>query len=173
MDVLGFKDLIRRAEQDKKINERLRNLFYEVIPKEISYTNFNEQSSTRDIKKAFPKELEMSFFNASDSFFISAPVLKKPTSYPALIAVSIKSIQIAQALVKMGLLVRGGIAVGNIHRVYVNDDNGKPNNIMGTALNEAVEAEKNANAPIINLFSPTRAQKIRPFKVFNICTNRI
>lgn len=79
-------------------------------------------------------------FQISDSFILSAPC-DKP-DYPALIAVSIKAIQISHALLNMGLLVRGGIAVG---KAYCTDVN-----IFGSAYLDAYEAkQKTAITPRI------------------------
>ncbi|THD10097.1 hypothetical protein B1806_09510 [Metallibacterium scheffleri] len=60
-----------------------------------------------------------------------------------MIAVSIKAIQIAHALLDMGFLVRGAVAVGN---VYCTDSN-----ILGTGYQEAVNGEKAAHNPQIAL----------------------
>ena len=126
LDILGFSRFIEEAENPENNDklESLDKLFNEVIPREVSPDGKNS---------SFPKDLGMSCLNYSDSIVVSAPISDK-SPYPALIAVSIKSIQIAHALLDMGFLVRGGIAVGN---AYCTDSN-----IVGTGFQEAVKEDK-------------------------------
>ena len=125
LDILGFSKFIEEAEMNQDKLESLDNLFIKVIPKHISLGNRNG-----DYLKA---KIELKCLSYSDSFVVSAPISDK-SSYPALIAVSIKSIQIAHALLYMGFLVRGGIAVG---KAYCTGSN-----ILGTGFQEAVQEDK-------------------------------
>jgi hypothetical protein len=134
LDILGFSCFVEEAEKgDNDKMNALSKLFNEVIPREVSSDGKNS---------SYPKDLGMICLSCSDSFIVSAPISDK-SSYPALIAVSIKSIQIAHALLDMGFLVRGAIAVGNANRT--------DSNILGTGFQEAVNAEKKAGNPKIVL----------------------
>lgn len=133
LDILGFSSFVEEAETNQDKLKLLDKLFNEVIPREISLDGKNS---------AFPEDLKLKCLSCSDSFVVSAPVSDKST-YPALIAVSIKSIQIAHSLLDMGFLVRGAIAVGNAYRTA--------SNILGTSFQEAVEKEKITKHPQIVL----------------------
>jgi hypothetical protein len=133
LDILGFEEFIKNAESKPEDLARLKRLYDDVIPREISIAG--------KLSK-FPMDLEIKCLNVSDSIVVSAPV-SSDSSYPALIAVSIKVIQIAHALLDMKLLVRGGIAVGNVYRTG--------SNILGTGYQNAVKMEQNAHNPQIVL----------------------
>lgn len=134
LDILGFSCFVEEAEKgDNDKMNALSKLFNEVIPREVSSDGKNS---------SYPKDLGMICLSCSDSFIVSAPISDK-SSYPALIAVSIKSIQIAHALLDMGFLVRGAIAVGNANRT--------DSNILGTGFQEAVKNEKTEVNPRIVL----------------------
>lgn len=144
LDIMGFKDFVKAGETDTGVLQKLNSLFHEIIPRQIS-----------DIKENFPPELEMKCLSCSDSIVVSAPVNHAYSKdYPSLIAVSIKSIQIAHALLDMGLLVRGAIAVGKVYRTE--------SNILGTGYQEAVENEKKACNPQI-LLTPSAKQNLDEF----------
>ncbi|MHB0991704.1 MAG: hypothetical protein ACYC0M_10555 [Burkholderiales bacterium] len=133
LDILGFKNFVENAEKDPGALQQLNKLFSEVIPREILPDGKNSN---------YPEAFGMKCLNISDSFIVSAPISEHPT-HPALVVVSMKAIQIAHALLDMGLLVRGAIAVGNVYRT--------DSNIMGTAYQKAVDGEKNAVNPQIVL----------------------
>lgn len=133
LDVLGFKAFVKNAEEDPECLTRLKRLFDEVIPRQISLDGSLSQ---------YPKNLAIECLSFSDSIVISAPI-SCDSSYPALIAVSIKVMQIAHAFLDMKLLVRGGIAVGNVYRT--------PSNILGTGYQDAVKMEQIAGNPQIVL----------------------
>ena len=133
LDILGFSKFVEDAENDLVKLNSLDKLFSEVIPREISAEGINSQ---------YPADLGLKCLSCSDSMVVSAPTSDQ-SSYPALIAVSIKAIQIAHALLDMGFLVRGAIAVGNVHRT--------DSNILGTGYQEAVNGEKHAGNPQIVL----------------------
>ncbi|WP_215843662.1 hypothetical protein HHS34_007265 [Acidithiobacillus montserratensis] len=135
LDILGFKNFVKEAEVDVTKRDKLDLLFNKIIPRQISIAQNN---------KSFPSELGMKCLSVSDSIVISVPVHHRyPQNYPALIAVSIKSIQITHALLEMGLLVRGAIAIGNVYR--------SDNNILGSGYQEAVDGENKAVHPQIVL----------------------
>ena len=124
LDILGFSRFVEKAETDPDRLESLNKLFNEVIPREVSSDGKNSE---------YPENLGLKCLSCSDSFVVSAPVSKE-SSYPTLIAVSIKAIQIAHSLLNMGFLVRGAIAIGNVHRT--------DSNILGTGFQEAVKEDK-------------------------------
>lgn len=134
LDILGFSNFIEDAEKEESIRELLNDLLYRVLPK---------HTQSHEINKQFPSEkLKLQCLSVSDSIVISAPISTEISfSYPSLIAVSIKSIQIAHALLGMGLLVRGALSVGNVHRSDMN--------IVGTGYQHAVMGERDANYPKI------------------------
>ena len=133
LDILGFSNFVKAAEEDPIKLKQLDMLFNEVIPREISSEGRNS---------AFPDDMELKCLSCSDSLVISAPISEK-SPYPSLVAVSIKAIQIAHAILDIGYLVRGAIAVGNAHRT--------DSNIFGTGFQDAVEGEKLACNPQIML----------------------
>jgi len=133
LDILGFSRFVEDAEKNQDKLEQLNKLFSEVIPREISDNGRNRE---------FPSHIGLNCLSCSDSIVVSAPVTDG-TSFHALTAVSIKAIQIAHALLDMGFLVRGAIAVGNVYRT--------DSNIFGTGYQKAVEAEKEECYPRIVL----------------------
>lgn len=133
LDILGFSKFVEGAESCEDKLGALGRLFNEVIPREIAAEGKNA---------AYPADLCLKCLTCSDSMVVSAPI-SDDSSYPALIAVSIKAIQIAHALLDMGFLVRGAIAVGNVYRT--------DSNILGTGYQEAVNGEKAACNPQIAL----------------------
>lgn len=124
---------IEEAETNQDQLESLEKLIYEVIPREIS---------SGDKNSVFPTELRLQCLSYSDSIVISVPV-KENAPYPPIVAVSIKTIQIAHSLLEMGFLVRGAISQGNVYRT--------DSNILGTGFQETVNAEKKAGNPKIVL----------------------
>lgn len=133
LDILGFSKFVEDAEKELDKSKQLCKLFNEIIPREILPDGKNSN---------YPEYFCMKCLSISDSFIVSAPISKDPT-HPALVVVSMKAIQIAHALLDMGFLVRGAIAVGNVYRT--------DSNILGTAYQEAVDGEKNAVNPQIVL----------------------
>lgn len=135
LDILGFKEFVEAAEKNTDKRMALGQLFNEVLPREVSTEHNN---------KSFPTGLELRCISVSDSIIISVPVDHNYAQhYPALIAVSIKAIQIGHALLEMGLLVRGAIAVGSVYRT--------DSNIVGTGYQTSVDGEKKAVHPQILL----------------------
>lgn len=133
LDILGFKTFVKEAENEPEKLMALKKLFEEVIPREISIGDKNS---------SYPADLKLRCLSCSDSIVVTAPLQDK-SSYPALIAVSIKAIQISHSLLDMGHLVRGGIAVGNVCQT--------DSNIFGAGYQDAVELEKIACNPQIIL----------------------
>ena len=134
LDILGFSDFVEDAENCPDKLDALGRLFNEVIPREIT-------AEGQKYSK-YPADFCLKCLSCSDSLVVSAPI-SDDSSYPALIAVSIKAIQIAHALLDMGFLVRGALAVGNVYRTE--------SNILGTGYQEAVKGERAAHYPQIVL----------------------
>lgn len=138
LDILGFKNFVCATEKDPNKLSELDILINTVLPREVSESQNN---------LTYPQEIELKCLSVSDSIIISSPVGHQyEASYPALISVSIKCIQIAHALLNMGLLVRGAVTLGNVFRT--------DRNIVGTGYQDAVEGEKNAKHPQIVLCKP-------------------
>ena len=134
LDILGFSSFVEEAETNHEKVGLLNRLFTEVIPRSISLGDHKGDH--------LKVKMDLKCLSFSDSIVVSAPVSSK-VGHPALIAVSIKSIQIAHALLDMGFLVRGAISQGNVYRTK--------SNILGTGFQEAVKAEKNVRNPKIVL----------------------
>jgi hypothetical protein len=94
----------------------------------------------------FPEDVGLKIIHVSDSFVLSAPVDNQGSGYSGLVAVAIKTIQLAHRLLAMGFLLRGGIAVGNVYRTDTN--------IFGTGYQNAYGTESNlAKTPRVLLHS--------------------
>lgn len=124
IDICGFKNFIKKAEQAGTKESLQFSELLDVVSRDPVF---------KDEINFLPKEMGLECLQISDSFIITAPCLKTTDKFPTLIAVSIKAIQIYQALLSIGLGARGGIAVGNL---FVKD-----NNIFGSAFLDAYETE--------------------------------
>lgn len=127
IDILGFKRFIKEAEQTGTKESKQFKLLLDVVSQNHAFKNELEHNIY------LPEEMGLECRQISDSFIITAPCSKTTDKLPTLIAVSIKAIQIYQALLSIGLGVRGGIAVGNL---FVKDKN-----IFGSAFTDAYETE--------------------------------
>jgi hypothetical protein len=141
LDILGFKDFIAAAEvTGSKEFEQFRQL-QDVIDRQLTFTTDDPKRE----QHKFPEDVGLTTIHISDSFVLSAPVNNENRpDYSGLVAVAIKTIQLAHQLLDMGFLLRGGIAVGSVYRTY--------NNIFGTGYQDAYETESNvARTPRIVL----------------------
>ena len=143
LDILGFSKFVEDAEGCPDKLDALDRLFNEVIPREITAEGKNSE---------YPASLCLKCLSCSDSLVVSAPISYN-ASYPALIAVSIKAIQIAHAILDMGFMVRGALAVGNVYRT--------DSNILGTGYQDAVNGEKAAHNPQIVLTESAKQELCR------------
>lgn len=132
LDVLGFKDLVCRAEAEPAETE-LDELIA-VLDSHVAYDSQTYAQSVPDAAK--PKHLFI-----SDSIIVSAPL--QTGSINGLGSVVAKSIQIAHKLLEGGHLVRGGISIGSCWH--------GPTNIVGSGYIAAYEKEKTAGGPCIAL----------------------
>jgi hypothetical protein len=126
LDVLGFKDFVRRAEV--KTSEEYRALceLKAVIEAELDVSEFH-------IK------LKPTCTYISDSVILSSPV--SSDDYSGLVGVAIKSIQIAHRLLGLGFLVQGCIAVGTVAH--------DKSNIFGSAYMDAYAIQEEEKMPRI------------------------
>lgn len=137
LDVLGFKDFIVDLEKgNASATERFSKLL-EVIRAPLQ----SRQDSVAAEK--FPDDLDLQCVGISDSFIVSAP-LSKINGYSGLVAVCIKTAQLAHKLLQLGFLVRGGVAVGKLHRDGIS--------VFGTSYQNAYKTESDvAKVPRILL----------------------
>jgi hypothetical protein len=139
LDILGFKGFIEAAERaDSPEFLQFREL-QDVIHRQLDFTQAAGGRCTGQ-EHLFPREVGLQIIHVSDSFVLSAPICNETyAGYSGMVAVAIKSIQLTHQLLKMGFLVRGGLAVGNVYRTE--------SNIFGTAYQAAYEMERCATMP--------------------------
>ncbi len=119
LDILGFTDFVRQAEDQASEEYRTLCELKAVVEAELDVSEFH-------IK------LKPTCTYISDSIILSAPVSSE--DYSGLVGVAIKSIQIAHQLLGMGFLLRGGISVDKAAH--------NASNIYGSGYNNAYETEK-------------------------------
>jgi hypothetical protein len=102
LDILGFKQLIEEAEASASGFERLAGL-KAVLDARVRFDNDG-------IAQTVPEELKPRYIFISDSIILSAPLLHGHKHLAdGLAIVVVKAIQIAQKVIELGHLVRGGI----------------------------------------------------------------
>lgn len=142
LDILGFKDFIKDAEiVGSKQYIQLCEL-QDVIEQQIDVSSEKAFEEAR----GFLPEMRPECTSISDSIILSAPIRKnfENAYFSGLTIVAIKTIQIAHQLLKMGFLIRGGIAVGSVFH--------KDRNIFGTGYVNAYQTqEKDACNPRVLL----------------------
>jgi hypothetical protein len=137
LDILGFREFIKKVEISGSKEAQEFAKLQDVIDAQLRFTSNDDQQI-----HLFPKEVELKIIHISDSFILSAPIHnKKRPGYSGITAVLIKTIQLSHQLLKMGFLLRGGIAVGNVYRTG--------RNIFGTGYQNAYETETTAKFPRI------------------------
>lgn len=129
LDVLGFSALVQRAASNADARSQLQSLV-ELLGSEMPRLS-------DAIDKSVPPPAKPAFCYFSDSIVLSAPC-STPRSgggdYRGIDAVVMRTIQLAQAVLDMGYLLRGGVAVGPVWHVE--------NNVVGVAFQEAVAIER-------------------------------
>jgi hypothetical protein len=123
LDVLGFKNLIGEAEKSASgcLNlVALKNLVE-------SHVKFDNET----IDATVPLEAHPKYIFVSDSIILSAPL--ECGQYDGLQSVVLKTVQIAQKVMELGHLIRGGISVGSVWHVE--------NNIFGSGYIDAYLTE--------------------------------
>jgi hypothetical protein len=139
LDILGFKQLIDEAEASQAGFQRLAGL-RAVLDNHVRFDNAG-------IAQTVPDKLKPRYIFVSDSIILSAPLSHGNKNLTdGLGIVVVKAIQIAQKIIELGHLVRGGIAVGSVWH--------DERNIFGTGYINAHQVEQEANHPRLML-SPT------------------
>ena len=138
LDVLGFKQLINEAEASPAGLDKL-----------IGLRGVLDDHVLRDndgIAKTVPDELKPKYIFVSDSIILSVPLHHSHSNLAdGLEIVALKAIQVAQKIIELGHLVRGGISIGNVWH----DDR----NIFGTGFVDAYQTEQRAAHPRVLLSS--------------------
>ena len=137
LDIFGFTNFIKKAELPSEQGE-LANLtaLLEVIDKAIVV---HTPEGTKIDGSFFPGDVKLECIFISDSIILSAPTHTEPDDYNGLVAVSIKTIQIAHQLMKMGFLLSGGLSIGKVYR-YKNKS-GSIRNIFGSGYMDAYKTQ--------------------------------
>ena len=144
LDVLGFKELISDAERDAAGFSRLVSL-KTVIESHVRYDNAG-------VSPDVPVDMHPKYLFVSDSIILSAPLTRG--QYDGLNVIVVKAIQIAQKVVELGHLIRGGISVGPIWH--------EDRNIFGSGYIEAFFTEEGAVHPRIQLAAGAAEMWKRP-----------
>jgi hypothetical protein len=138
LDILGFKEFIKDAEKVGSYEYTKLCDLQGVIESQIDISSETAGGKGRK----FLPEMELKCTYISDSIILSAPISNG--SFSGLTVVAMKTIQIAHQLLKMGFLMRGGIAVGLASHTE--------RNIFGTGYQVAYEIqEKHACTPRVLL----------------------
>lgn len=140
LDILGFKNLITQAEREPAGLQRLRML-EQVIESHVRYDNAN-------VSRSVPVFMHPKYLFISDSIILSAPI--KHEGYDGLDVIVVKTIQIAQKVLELGHLIRGGIAVGSVWH--------EDRNIYGSGYIDAFLSEQNAIHPRVVLSTTATAE---------------
>lgn len=133
LDILGFKRLITEAERNPAGFGRLASL-KTVIEGHVRYDNAN-------VSDDVPVEMLPKYLFISDSIILSVPL--SFDKYDGLNVIVVKSIQIAQKVLELGHLIRGGISVGPVWH--------EERNIFGSGYIDAYFTEQDAVHPCIKL----------------------
>jgi hypothetical protein len=142
IDILGFKKLVDEAEASEPGFQRLAGL-RAVVDGHVLFDNSG-------LAQTVPNELKPKYIFISDSIILSAPLRHRHTNITdGLGIVVIKTIQIAQRIIELGHLVRGGISVGNVWH--------DERNIFGAGYVSAYHTEQVADHPRV-LLSPAAAK---------------
>lgn len=138
LDILGFKEFITSAEKVGSHEYKKLCELQDVIEAQIDLTSERADEEGRN----FLPEKKLRCTYISDSIILSAPIGEG--CFSGLTVVAIKTIQIAHQLLKMGFLMRGGIAVGCVFH--------SDRNIFGTGYVNAYQTqEKDACTPRVLL----------------------
>ncbi|EQD56538.1 hypothetical protein B2A_05202 [mine drainage metagenome] len=130
LDILGFKRFIESAESTESPEFSQFCELQRVIHRQLDYIQTSRGESGQGHR--FPMDVWLQIVYISDSFVLSAPICNESDmGYSGMVAVALKSIQLAHQLLKMGFLLRGGLAVGNLYRTE--------SNIFGAAYQAAYE----------------------------------
>lgn len=140
IDVLGFTNLIKAAEKTPSEHLKLQGL--------ITTLDAHVKFDNDTLAPTVPTQVKPCYIFVSDTIIISCPL--RHGQYDGLDIVVVKTIQIAQKLLELGHLSRGGVAVGNVWHTTTN--------IFGTAYIEACQTEKKASSARILLAESAAAE---------------
>jgi hypothetical protein len=136
LDILGFKPLIERAEASAVGFQELLDI-KTVLD---SHVRFDNATLSPDL----PEQVRPRYIFISDSVIVSAPLRHGYKNIAdGLAIVVVKTIQIAQRMMELGHLIRGGISVGNAWHVN--------QNIFGSGYIDAYQTEQKAVQPRVVL----------------------
>lgn len=133
LDILGFKSLVDAAERDQAGEATLSHLV-RMLDEHVTLEKGRSHPDVSD-------SLKPDWIFISDSLIISS--LNDCADDRDLAAVTIRTIQIANRLLAMGYLIRGGISRGPVWR--------KPENIFGSAYMQAYAQEQATQWPRVQL----------------------
>jgi hypothetical protein len=133
LDILGFKMLVTSAEHDTARQIDLRALV-KMLDDHVVFEKGNSHPQVSE-------NLKPGWIFISDSLIISS--LNECTDDRDLAAVTLKTVQIANTLLNMGFLIRGGISRGLVWR--------KAGNIFGSAYMQAYAQEQSTEWPRVQL----------------------
>lgn len=133
LDILGFKALVDAAERGAAGEATLSNLV-RMLDDHVALEKGRSHPDVSD-------SLKPDWIFISDSLIISS--LNDAGDDRDLAAVTIKTIQIANRLLEMGYLIRGGISRGPVWR--------KPANIFGSAYIQAYLQEQATQWPRVQI----------------------
>lgn len=138
IDILGFKELIRKSESDLKIIETLNTTLQYLKTWErpnqwnLNYVEIEESTQRKGIEK-FDLKNRTNVTTFSDSIVVSVKI--EENNINEMLSSMIANLSYMGAeLMKNGILIRGAITIGKL----IHNDNGT---VFGTALIEAYELE--------------------------------
>lgn len=134
LDILGFSVLVEKAEQDPAKEAQLRQLV-DTLERRVQF------EKTATTHPAVSEGLSPKWIFISDSIVISS--LNDHGDDRDLAAVALKTIEVANQLLSMGYLIRGGISRGKVWQ--------RDGNIFGSAYMEAYKMEGQAKQPRVQL----------------------
>lgn len=151
LDILGFSVLVKKAEQDHGTEIQLGQLV-DTLERRVKY------EKTATTHPAVSEGLSPKWIFISDSIVISS--LNDLGDDRDLAAVALKTIEVANQLLTMGYLIRGGISRGKVWQ--------RDGNIIGSAYMEAYKMECCTKQPRIQLtpVAETRWKASRYAKYF-------
>ncbi len=135
LDVLGFKQVVSEAEAAPSAPNKLVAL-HTVVNSHVKWDNSR-------LKPEVPEEAHPKYIFISDSIIISVPFKVLIDGVDGLDILVVKCTEVSQKILELGLLVRGGISIGNVWHDEAN--------IFGSGYIDAYETEKTAKHPRIVL----------------------
>lgn len=143
LDILGFKLLMDRAEASPAGFQELLGI-KTVLD---AHVRFDNAAAAAEV----PEEVKPRYIFISDSLIVSAPLRHGNENVAdGLAIVIVKTIQIAQRIMELGYLIRGGISVGSVWH--------QDQNIFGSGYIDAFQTEQRAVHPRVMLSRQAAAE---------------